>query len=58
MDAVFFMLSWARYGFYKKRVRICYVNLVFLHLVGSADHIIHSGALGARNIDALFLMLR
>jgi hypothetical protein len=31
-----------------------YVELVFLHLVGSAGHIVHSGARMERNINALF----
>jgi hypothetical protein len=48
------MLRWDRYGFDKKRVRTRYGELVFLHLVGSAGHVVHSGA---RNIDALFFML-
>jgi hypothetical protein len=30
---------------------------VFLHLVGSADHVVHSGASRARNVDALFFFL-
>jgi hypothetical protein len=32
-------------------------ELVFLHLVGSVGHIVHSGASGAQNFDALFFML-
>jgi hypothetical protein len=32
-------------------------KLVFLHPVGSAGHVVHSGASGAQNIDTLFCML-
>jgi hypothetical protein len=48
------MLRWDRYGFYKKRDGTHYAKLVFLYPVGSAGHIVHSGAFGARNVDALF----
>jgi hypothetical protein len=34
-----------------------YAKRVFLHPVGSVDHIVHSGASGLRNIDAQFFML-
>jgi hypothetical protein len=34
-----------------------YAELVFLHPVGSAGHVVHSGASEARNIDTLFFML-
>jgi hypothetical protein len=30
---------------------------VFLHPVGSAADVVHSGAFGPRNVDALFFML-
>jgi hypothetical protein len=30
---------------------------VFLHPVGSAGHVVHSGASEARNVDALFFIL-
>jgi hypothetical protein len=54
---VFFMLMCARYGFHKKCVGTSYVEVVFLHPVGSAGHVMHSGAYGARNVEVLFFML-
>jgi hypothetical protein len=32
-------------------------KLVFLHQVGSAGHVVHSGASGPPNIDALFFLI-
>jgi hypothetical protein len=55
--ALYFMLGWARCDFRKMRVRTCYAELVFIHLVGSAGHIGHSCASEARNIDAPFFIL-
>jgi hypothetical protein len=40
------MLGRDGYGFYKKRVRTRYSELVFLHPVGFAVHVMHSGASG------------
>jgi hypothetical protein len=57
MIALFFMFEWDRYGFEKKRAGTRYSGLVSLHPVGSAGHIVHSGASEARNVDALFFML-
>jgi hypothetical protein len=31
---------------------------MFLHPVGSADHVVHSGVSGLRNVDALFFHTR
>jgi hypothetical protein len=53
-----FMLGWARCGFHKKHVRTRYTKLVFLHMVGSMGHGVHSGASRARNIDSLFFILK
>jgi hypothetical protein len=63
------MHGWARCSFQIKCTETHYVELFFLHLVGSVDlfflhlvgsvgHIVHSGATGAQKIDALFFMLR
>jgi hypothetical protein len=51
------MLGWDRYGFHKKCGRIYYAEPMVLHLVGSAGHVVHSGASGAQNVDALFFTL-
>jgi hypothetical protein len=53
----FFKLGWDRYVFNKKHAVTRYIELLFLHLVGSTGHIVHSGASEATNVDALFIML-
>jgi hypothetical protein len=50
------MLRWDPYGFHKKHVGTRYAERVFLHPVGYAAHVVHSGVSGARNIDAQFFM--
>jgi hypothetical protein len=44
VNVLFFMLEWDRYGFDKKCFRTRYAKLVFSHPVGSAGHVVHSGA--------------
>jgi hypothetical protein len=51
------MLRWDRYGFDKKRAGICNTKLMLLHPLGYVGHVVHFGIYGARNGDALFLML-
>jgi hypothetical protein len=51
------MLRQAQYGFHKMRVKTHYAKLAFLHLVRYAGHVVHYGASGVCNFDALFFML-
>jgi hypothetical protein len=57
INAQFFLLRWALCGFCKKRRGTRYTELVFMHRVGSAGHIVHAGAFRARIVNALFFML-
>jgi hypothetical protein len=50
------MLVWDRYRFHKNNVETRYVERVFLYLLGLGGHVVHFGASGVRNVDALFLM--
>jgi hypothetical protein len=54
INALLLMLGWARCDFHKKRTGARSTELVFLHPVGSVGHVVHFGASGLRNIDALF----
>jgi hypothetical protein len=44
-------------GYHKRRARSRYAEHVFLHLVGSAGHVVHSRASRVLNFDAIFFML-
>jgi hypothetical protein len=55
VNALFRKLGWAWCGIHKERAGTHYAKLVFLPLVGSAGHIVNSGASRPQNVDALFL---
>jgi hypothetical protein len=57
IDALFFMLRWARCDFHKKRTGTRYAELVTLHPLGFVGHIVHCFSSGMRNVVALFFML-
>jgi hypothetical protein len=52
------MLGPDRCEIHKKHTGTRYAELVLLHLVGSAGHVVQSGATEVLNDDALFFMLR
>jgi hypothetical protein len=43
IDTQLFIVGWDWYGLHKKHVGTRYSKLVFLHPVGSAGHVMHSG---------------
>jgi hypothetical protein len=51
------MLGWDQYGIDKKCMWTRYAELLFLHLVGYAGHVVDSSASRSRNVDAIFFML-
>jgi hypothetical protein len=53
----FSCLGWTGTESTKKCVGTRYAKPVFLHPLGSAGHVVHSGASGLQNVDALFFML-
>jgi hypothetical protein len=52
------MLGWDQYGFDNKCTGTHYAELLFLHPVGSAGHVVHFGASGERIIDTIFFKVR
>jgi hypothetical protein len=51
------MLGLARCDFHKKHAKIRYVELVFLHPVGSVGHVVDSYASNPRNVDGIYFVL-
>jgi hypothetical protein len=55
IDAIFFMIGWARCSFHRNRVGTRYAELVLLHSVGFVGHVVDSGASGTRSAELVFL---
>jgi hypothetical protein len=51
------MLGRAQHDLHKKSIGTRYSELVFLHPVCSAAHVVHFGASRVQNVNALFFML-
>jgi hypothetical protein len=54
IDVVSFVLGWAQWRSQTKHIGTCYAKHVFLHMLQSTNHVVHSSASGVWNIDALF----
>jgi hypothetical protein len=50
------MLGWTRYSLHKNHIGTRYTELVFLHPVVFAGHVVHSGSFGLQNVDAARFM--
>jgi hypothetical protein len=57
VDTLFFMLGWYRYRFHEKHTGTRYVELVFLHPVGSTGHVVHSAHPGCETSEHYFSCL-
>jgi hypothetical protein len=57
VNTLFLMLKWAQCNLNKMRAGTHHAELVFLHPVGSAGHVVHSGPSKPQNDDTLFFML-
>jgi hypothetical protein len=51
------MLGWGQYECDKMCIGALYVELLFLHPVGSAGHVVHFSTSGERIVDTLFFRL-